>query len=47
MHDIDEVPMAEIAHSLSMCRFTGYSRLHKARKEFAAAVAALREMDES
>jgi RNA polymerase sigma-70 factor (ECF subfamily) len=38
MHDIDELPMAEIASMLSIYRFTGYSRLRKARKEFAAAV---------
>jgi RNA polymerase sigma-70 factor, ECF subfamily len=38
MHDIDKLPMAEIASSLSIYRFTGYSRLRKARKEFAAAV---------
>jgi RNA polymerase sigma factor (sigma-70 family) len=43
MHDIDELPMAEIAATLSMHRFTGYSRLRKARKEFAAAVASLYE----
>jgi len=41
MHDIDEMPMAEIAATLSMHRFTGYSRLRKARKELAAAVASL------
>ena len=41
MHDIDEIPMAEIAVTLSMHRFTGYSRLRKARKELAAAVASL------
>ena len=34
---------SEIAATLSMHRFTGYSRLRKARKEFAAAVAALYE----
>lgn len=38
MHDIDELPMNEIASSLSINRFTGYSRLRKARAEFAAAV---------
>lgn len=42
MHDIDCLPMNEIAASLSIYRFTGYSRLRKARKEFAAAVVALR-----
>ena len=41
MHDIDKLPMGEIASVLSIYRFTGYSRLHKARKEFAAAVSSL------
>ena len=41
MHDIDGLEMSEIATALSIYRFTGYSRLHKARKEFAAAVLAL------
>ena len=41
MHDIDEIPMTEIASRLSIYRFTGYSRLRKARKEFAAAVSSL------
>ena len=41
MHDIDELPMTEIASRLSIYRFTGYSRLRKARKEFAAAVSSL------
>jgi RNA polymerase sigma-70 factor (ECF subfamily) len=47
MHDIDELPMAEIAVTLSMHRFTGYSRLRKARKEFAAAVASLCQKGEA
>ena len=38
MHDIDRLPMSEIANTLSIYLFTGYSRLRKARKEFAAAV---------
>jgi RNA polymerase sigma-70 factor, ECF subfamily len=38
MHDIDEVPMRELASTLSIHLFTAYSRLRKARKEFAAAV---------
>jgi RNA polymerase sigma-70 factor, ECF subfamily len=42
MHDIDCLPMDEIATNLSIYRFTGYSRLRKARKEFAAAVNSLR-----
>jgi RNA polymerase sigma-70 factor, ECF subfamily len=41
MHDVDKLPMSAIAESLSIYRFTGYSRLRKARKEFAAAVTAL------
>ena len=41
MHDIDELPMTEIASRLSIYRFAGYSRLRKARKEFAAAVPSL------
>jgi RNA polymerase sigma-70 factor, ECF subfamily len=41
MHDIDKLPMSEIASSLSIYQFTGYSRLRKARKEFAAAVTSL------
>jgi RNA polymerase sigma-70 factor, ECF subfamily len=42
MHDIDRLPMSEIATALSIYRFTGYSRLRKAREEFAAAVVSLR-----
>ena len=38
MHDLDEVPMAQIAASLSMPLFTAYSRLRKARKELEAAL---------
>jgi RNA polymerase sigma-70 factor (ECF subfamily) len=41
MHDIDQLPMKEIAASLSLYRFTGYSRLRKARQEFTAAVNSL------
>jgi RNA polymerase sigma-70 factor (ECF subfamily) len=41
MHDIDHLPMTEIATALSIYRFTGYSRLRKARNEFAAAWASL------
>jgi RNA polymerase sigma-70 factor (ECF subfamily) len=41
MHDIDNLPMTEIATNLSIYRFTGYSRLRKARKEFATAMAFL------
>ena len=45
MHDIDKLPMAEIAANLSINRFTGYSRLRKARTEFAEAVNLLLGVD--
>lgn len=45
MHDIDEIPMREIADTLSLPLFTGYSRLRKARREFEAAVKALQKGD--
>jgi len=47
MHDIDRLPMSEIAANLSIYRFTGYSRLRKARKEFAAAMASFIGASES
>jgi RNA polymerase sigma-70 factor (ECF subfamily) len=43
MHDIDEIPMRSITDTLSLPLFTGYSRLHKARKEFEAAVKVLQK----
>ena len=46
MHDIDEVGMREIAFTLSIPLFTAYSRLRRARKEFAAAVASLSRASE-
>ena len=42
MHDIEELPMRVITATLSVPLFTGYSRLRKARREFEAAVEALR-----
>jgi RNA polymerase sigma-70 factor (ECF subfamily) len=45
MHDIDKLPMSEIATNLSIHRFTGYSRLRKARTEFAEAVSLLLGVD--
>lgn len=42
MHDLDEIPMRDVARTLSIPLFTGYSRLRKARKELEAAVLALR-----
>jgi len=43
LHEIDEVPMRDVAANLSIPLFTCYSRLRKARREFEAAVIALRE----
>jgi len=38
MHDIDEVPVEEVAAALGIPRFTAYSRLRKARRELESAV---------
>lgn len=38
LHDIDELVMREVAEVLSIPLHTGYSRLRKAREEFASAV---------
>ena len=38
MHDLDGVPISEIAKQLSITRFGAYARLHKGHKELAAAV---------
>jgi RNA polymerase sigma-70 factor (ECF subfamily) len=38
MHDLDSVPVADIASRLSITRFGTYARLRKARNELAAAV---------
>jgi RNA polymerase sigma-70 factor (ECF subfamily) len=38
MHDLDEIPVAEVARRLSITRFGTYARLRKARKELASAV---------
>jgi RNA polymerase sigma-70 factor (ECF subfamily) len=38
MHELDEVPMADVARRLSITRFGAYARLRKGRKELAAAV---------
>jgi RNA polymerase sigma-70 factor, ECF subfamily len=42
MFEVDEVPMDEIARVLDVPVNTGYSRLRRAREEFAAAVKRLR-----
>jgi RNA polymerase sigma-70 factor, ECF subfamily len=38
MHDLDELPMREIAEQLELPLFTAYSRLRKARKELDSAL---------
>jgi RNA polymerase sigma-70 factor (ECF subfamily) len=38
MHDIDDVPVAQVAAALEIPLFTTYSRLRKARRELEAAV---------
>jgi RNA polymerase sigma-70 factor (ECF subfamily) len=38
MHDLDGVPIAEVATRMSITRFGAYARLRKARKELASAV---------
>lgn len=41
LHEVDEVPMRDIAEQLSIPLFTAYSRLRKARQELDAALDAL------
>jgi len=38
MHELDEIPVSEVAKVLSVPRFTVYSRLRKARRELQAAL---------
>jgi RNA polymerase sigma-70 factor, ECF subfamily len=38
MHDLDEIPMKEVAATLALPLFTAYSRLRKARRELEAAI---------
>ena len=38
MHDLDDVPVEEVASALGIPRFTVYSRLRKARRELETAV---------
>lgn len=42
MHDVDEVPVPEIAHTLDIPLNTAYSRLRLAREQLASAVTRLR-----
>jgi RNA polymerase sigma-70 factor (ECF subfamily) len=43
MHDLDEVPVEEVASALGIPKFTVYSRLRKARREMETAVRRLTE----
>ena len=38
MHDIDDVPVSQVAATLDIPLFTVYSRLRKARRELEAAI---------
>lgn len=38
MHDVDDIPMRDVAAELHIPRFTAYSRLRKARRELEVAV---------
>jgi len=38
MHELDGIPITEIARALSITRFGAYARLHKGHKELASAV---------
>jgi RNA polymerase sigma-70 factor (ECF subfamily) len=43
MHDLDEVPVQEVATVLSIPLFTAYSRLRKARRELKGAILRMQE----
>jgi RNA polymerase sigma-70 factor (ECF subfamily) len=45
MHDLDEVPVADVASVLGIRLFTAYGRLRKARRELAVALRLLLEAD--
>jgi RNA polymerase sigma-70 factor, ECF subfamily len=47
MHEIDEVPVAQVASALSIPLFTVYSRLRKGRRELEAAVRRFRRAAEA
>ena len=42
MHDLDEIPVQEVAATLSIPLFTVYSRLRKARRELETAITEIR-----
>lgn len=43
MHDLDEVPVQDVAATLSIPLFTAYSRLRKARRELESAVTSIQK----
>jgi RNA polymerase sigma-70 factor (ECF subfamily) len=43
MHDIDEIPVQEVARTLAIPLFTVYSRLRKARRELETAITQIRQ----
>jgi len=43
MHELDDIPMRQVATALSIPLFTAYSRLRKARKELEATVRRLQQ----
>jgi RNA polymerase sigma-70 factor, ECF subfamily len=43
MHDLDEIPVREVAATLGIPLFTVYSRLRKARRELEAAISSLQK----
>jgi RNA polymerase sigma-70 factor (ECF subfamily) len=45
LHDLDEVPMREIATTLSIPLFTAYSRLRKARQELQTTIESFRKSE--
>lgn len=47
MHDIDQIPVAEVARILALTRFGTYARLRKGRQELAQAVRRLLRQDVS
>jgi RNA polymerase sigma-70 factor (ECF subfamily) len=47
MHEIDQVPIREVASALQIPVFTAYSRLRKARIEFRTAADTLRRKGHS
>ena len=43
MHDLDEIPVQEVADTLAIPLFTAYSRLRKARRDLEAAITSMQK----